>query len=198
LKKGERGADFDRNLLVVSNEVKKELLISPKVTFENANDLTPDKITTDITAAVQGYLDKVRRYYIDYYNFADGKKNSLIEKLQKDDKDAFYNLRDSYHNKSLEEFVVNKNETTTIIEYKGELIQKMDPVYMDPEFKFIKAHFYSPTKQLFGAKIDTFIVNVIVLWAMILLLYLALYFRVLKKVLDSGEVFMGRKPKGAE
>jgi hypothetical protein len=33
---------------------------------------------------------------------------------------------------------------------------------------------------------------------MIFFLYVALYLRVLKKLLDSGEVVMGRKPKGAE
>lgn len=195
LKKGERGTDFNRNLLVASNEIKKELLLSPKVKFDNVNDLTPDKITTEITTSAINYIDQVRKYYIEYYNFANTKKETIIEKLTKD---GFQDLRENYHNKSLEEFVVNKNETTAIIEYKGELVQKVDPVYMDPESKFIKAHFYSPTKQIFGVKIDTFIVNIIVLWTMIILLYLGLYFRVLKKLLDSGEVFMGKKPKGAE
>ena len=69
---------------------------------------------------------------------------------------------------------------------------------MDPKFPFIKAHFYSPTKQVFGVKIDTYIVNVIVLWVMTIILYLALYFRLLKKLLDSGEVVMGKKLKGSE
>jgi hypothetical protein len=195
LKKGERGIDFNRNLKVVSNEVRKELLLSPKIEFEFVNDLTPDRITSDIVNAAINYIDKIKRYYIEYYNFADGKKDSLIQSISKEDFNA---LREKHHNKSLEEFVVNKNETTTIIEYKGELIQKMDPVFMDPEYKFIKAHFYSPTKQIFGIKIDTFNVNILVLWIMIFVLYLALYLRVLKKLLDSGEVVMGRKPKGAE
>jgi hypothetical protein len=68
---------------------------------------------------------------------------------------------------------------------------------MDPEYKLIKAHFYSPTKMVFGVKISTFIVNVIVLWVMTLLLYIALYFRLLKKLLDSGELLMGGK-KGSD
>ena len=99
----------------------------------------------------------LRKYYIDYYNYADGKRNALIEKLQKEDGNSFIKLRNKYHNASLEEFVINKNEPTKIVEFKGELVQKMDPIFMDPEYKFIKAHFYSPTKQIFGTYIDTYI-----------------------------------------
>jgi hypothetical protein len=51
--------------------------------------------------------------------------------------------------------------------------------------------------MVFGVKISTFIVNVIVLWVMTLLLYIALYFRLLKKLLDSGELLMGGK-KGSD
>jgi ABC-type multidrug transport system ATPase subunit len=198
LKKVERGIDFDKNLFLVSNEIKKELAANPKIKFDYSNDLTPGKITPEIAAAALGYVESLRRYYIEYYNFADGKKNDLIEKLQKDDGNLFIALRDNYHNESLEEFAVNKNETTTYIEYKGELIQKMDPIFLDPKSKFIKAHFYSPTKQIFGKYISTYVVNVVVLWVMTLAVYLALYFRLLKKLLDSGEVVMGKKIKGTD
>jgi len=198
LKKGERGDDFNNNLLIVSNEIKKELISLPKLEFDYANDLTPERITPEIITAALNYIESLRKYYIDYYNFADNKKNVLIEKLQKEDGDMFYKLRDNYHNKSLEELVVNKNETITKIEYKGEIIQKMDPIFMDPKYKFIRSHFYSPTKQIFGVKVDTLIVNVFVLWVMTIVLYLALYFRLLKKLLDSGEVIMGKKVKSID
>jgi hypothetical protein len=198
LKKGERGKDFNNNLLIISNEIKKELISTPKIEFKYSSDLTPDKITPEIAEAAINYIEVLRRYYIDYYNFADGKKNSLTEKLQNENGNMYIKLRDTFHNASLEEFAVNKNESTTLIEYKGELIQKMDPIFMDPRNKFIKAHFYSPTKQIFGNYVDTYIVNVIVLWVMTLLLYIALYYRLLKKVLDSGQSVMDRKTRGPD
>jgi hypothetical protein len=121
-------------------------------------------------------------------------KSKLVgENLQK-----FLKIRDSYYNKSLEEFVKDKNETTKIIIYKDELVQKLDPIFMDSKSKFIRAHFYAPEKQIFGTKVDTYVVNVIVLWVMTFILYLALYFRLLKKLLDSGEYFIGKKRKGSE
>lgn len=195
LKKGERNSDFEKDLLIVSNEIKKELEFTPKIEFEFTDYLTPQKVTPEIVTAAQNYIELIRRYYIDYYNFADNKKNTLIEKLQKENGNLYLTLRDKHHNETLEEFAANKNETVTYVEFKGELIQKMDPIFMDPQYPFIKAHFYAPTKQILGIYIDTYIVNVIVLWIMTLGLYLALYFRLLKRLLDSGEVLMGKKFK---
>ncbi len=187
LNNGTRSSDFTENLTVVSNEIRKELIAMPKFSFEFTDYLTPEKITSDVAAAANKYVESLRKYYIDYYNFADGKKNELIEKLQKEDENSFIKLRNKYHNSSLEEFVINKNESTKIVQFKGELIQKMDPIFLDPEYSFIKAHFYSPTKRLFGAYIDTYVVNTAVLWIITFLLYVALYNRILKKLLDSGE-----------
>jgi hypothetical protein len=69
---------------------------------------------------------------------------------------------------------------------------------MDPNYNFIRAHFYAPVKRIFGVDVDTFVVNVLVLWIITIGLYLMLYFRVLKRLLDSGEVAMGKKFKGSE
>ena len=69
---------------------------------------------------------------------------------------------------------------------------------MDSKFKLIRAHFYAPEKKIFGIKVDTYVVNVIVLWVMTFFLYLALYFRLLKKLLDSGEAFFGKKMKSID
>ena len=77
------------------------------------------------------------------------------------------------------------------------MIQKLDPVYMDPKHNFIKAHFYAPVKKLFGLETDTYWINVIVLWCITIAFYFVLYFRVLKKILDSGNKAMGRKTSNA-
>jgi hypothetical protein len=69
---------------------------------------------------------------------------------------------------------------------------------MDPESNFIKAHFYAPVKRIFGKEVDTYKVNVMVLWVMTIALYFVLYFRLLKKLLNSGERVIGNKFKGSE
>jgi len=195
LQSGSRSPDFNNNLLIVSNEIRKELKAMPKLNFEYASYLTPEKITPEIAVATNDLVEMLRKYYIDYYNFADDKRNSLIEKLQTEEGNTFIRLRNRYHNASLEEFVINKNESTKIVDFNGELVQKMDPIFMDPEYKFIKAHFYSPTKRVFGAYVDTYFVNVGVLWLITGMIYIALYNRLLKKFLDSGAARSGRRKR---
>jgi len=195
LNKGVRGEDFNSDLVLVSNEIKKEMASLPEIKFEYADLLTPDKITPDIATAAINYLEKVRRYFIAYYNNASDKKDAIGSRLEKEKHGLTLQLRDMYFNESLEEFVTNKNETVKTIEYKGRLIQKLEPIYLDSEYKFIKAQFYSPTKQIFGLQVDTYIINVIILWIMTFMLYLVLYFRVLKKLLESGGSLMGKSKK---
>ncbi len=198
LEKGTRGEDFNEKLLIVHNELKKETTITPEIKFNYVDYLTPDKVTPDIVNSALEYVESVRQYYVAYSNNAKDRKDALITRLQMENSAGFLKLRDEYANESLEEFVTNKSESLKTIDYKGEIVQKMEPIYMDPKFSFIRAHFYSPTKQLFGTKVNTLVVNIIVLWFITIILYLILYFRLLKKILDSGEVIFGKKSKGSD
>jgi len=198
LDKGVRDNEFKDDLLLVSNEIKKQLALTPEIKFVFTDQLTPEKITPEIATAAINYIETVRKLYVNLYNDASNRKEALKAKLTGENLQNFLKLRDDYYNKSLEEFVKDKNETTKTIVYKGELIQKLDPIFMDSKNKFIRAHFYAPEKQVFGTKVGTFLVNVIVLWVITFILYLALYFRVLKKTLDSGEHIFGKKKKGSD
>ena len=195
LEKGVKDKEFSDDLLLVSNEINKQLILTPDIKFAYADQLTPERITADIANAAISYVESVRKLYVNIYNDASNRKEALKSKLTGENLQRFLKLRDSYFNKSLEEFVKDKNETKNIIVYKGELLQKLDPVFMDSKYNFIRAHFYAPQKQVFGMRVDTYIVNVVVLWVMTFFLYLALYFRLLKKLLDSGEALFGKKKK---
>jgi len=198
LDRGTRRESFNSDLQVAYNEIKKEKALTPNIKFDYLGLLTPDKVTKEAVSSATDYVESIRRYFIDYSNAARDRKESLMTRLQSEDKEGFLRQRDIYTNESLEEFVTNETETAKLVEFKGEILQKMDPIYMDPKHDFIKAHFYAPSKKLFGWEVDTFAVNVIVLWFITIVLYLLLYFRVLKKFLDSGEVAMGKKLKGSE
>jgi len=140
-------------------------------------------------------VEIVRRYFVKLYNKANNEKDGLISKMEADNKEAYQKLRDDNFNVSLDEFVTLKNETQKTIEYEGELIQKFDPIFMDPTSGFIKAHFYSPEKRIFGLSIDTYWVNVLVIWTVTMITYLLLYFRILRNMLSYGEKVLSRRPK---
>jgi ABC-type multidrug transport system ATPase subunit len=198
LDKGVKDKDFKDNVLLVSNEIRKQLALTPDISFAYTDQLTIDKITPEIATAAISYVETVRKLYVNIYNDASNRKEALKTRMTGENLQKFLKLRDSYFNKSLEEFVKDKNETTKTLVYKGELVQKLDPIFMDSKGKLIKAHFYAPKKQIFGMRVDTYVVNVIVLWIMTFFLYLILYFRLLKKLLDSGEDMLGKKIKGSD
>lgn len=193
LERGVRDKEFEDDLLLVSNEFRKQMVLTPAFTFAYTDQLTPDKITPKIVTAAISYVETIRKVYVNVYNEASNRKEIIKSNLAGGNLKNFLELRNKYHNKTLEEFVKDKNETTKTIVFHGELIQKLDPIFMDSKSKLIKAHFYAPEKQIFGYRVDTFVINVFVLWVMIFFLYLALYFRILKRILDSGEAFIRRR-----
>jgi hypothetical protein len=198
LEKGVKDKEFRDNVLLVSNEINKQLLLSPDIKFAYTDQITPERITPEIATAATNYVETIRKLYVNLYNDASNRKEDLKSKLTGENLQKFLKLRDSYFNKSLEEFVKDKNENTKVIIYKDELIQKLDPIFMDTKNAMIRAHFYAPEKQIFGTRVDTYVVNVIVLWVMTFFLYLILYFRLLKKLLDSGEAFFGKKVRASD
>ena len=97
----------------------------------------------------------------------------------------FQKFKNNYNNHSLEDFVTNSNSLTYITEDETGLIQKADPIYLDPvNHKYFGAHFYAPSKYFLDYKFDTFSANLIVIWLMTLVLTITLYFDVLRKILE--------------
>ncbi|HBH48619.1 MAG TPA: hypothetical protein DDX98_08260, partial [Bacteroidales bacterium] len=180
--------EVNNYLILLKNEIEKELANNSRVSFDYLDDLHHDRINYTVIEALKTYFRNINRYYIRGYNQVNDKRDKLIRELQKTPelKKDFIQLKRDYHNEKLSEFVENTNETVRIIEYQGELIQKIDPIYLDSEKKLVKAHFYAPRKRLFGYK-STFWVNTAVIWFTTLLLYLLLYFRGLRKLLEWFE-----------
>ncbi|NQU81543.1 MAG: hypothetical protein HQ543_08495, partial [Bacteroidetes bacterium] len=178
---------FSQDLLVLRNEIGKELINNPKVKFNYLDNLYPEKITPEVIEATEAYLELIKKYNNLLYNNANDKKDQLVSALEKEDKEGFLKVKRQYSNDQLKEFVTGEKEKIRIIEFRGELIQKIDPIYLDPEFPLIQAHFYAPTKQLFGKYFSTFWINVLIIWISTILLYLVLHKRLLKRGLDFFE-----------
>lgn len=198
LEKGIRSSQFNDNLQLIRNESAREMARIPDLPFADFEKLTPDKITLDAARSAAAYLDQVKRFYNDYYDIANRRKDALITSMNTDSVSSFKRMQERYHNKALEEFVTYKNENKKSIVYKGEVIQKADPVFLDTRHPFLKAHFYAPRKNISHLSIDTFAVNVAILWIMALMLYFVLYYRLLKKALDSGERAIRKRQRNGD
>jgi len=190
INKPERSEEFNQNLQLLYNEISKELDSESGriVKFNNLEELKPNKINAETIKSLKSYFEVLNKYYMKLYNKANGLKDKLISDLQEnsEEREAFIKLKREHHNENLADLLRNSNEINRIIEFKGELFQKIDPIYLDPQ-KFIKAHFYAPRKLVFGRFYDTFWVNIFVIWATTILLYFVLRYRLLKRALDFFE-----------
>jgi ABC-type multidrug transport system ATPase subunit len=94
-------------------------------------------------------------------------------------------LKSEYYNKNLDNLVMDRLRVDRYTETDNRIIQKMEPGYMKPVSKYGRAHFYAPYKQIGDIKIDTFWFNLMVLWIVILMLYIALYYNLLEKLITG-------------
>jgi hypothetical protein len=121
------------------------------------------------------------------YKLARFRKDSLstIIDANSSEKDTLWRLKTDYYNKELASFVLNDNMIEKSVQTSGRIIQKFQPVYMPPTTISGRAHFCAPFKIIGSLKIGTFWFNLTVIWFVSFLLYLALYFNILRKMVSG-------------
>jgi hypothetical protein len=179
----------------IADEYRERMIMAgyleaPTYTMKYLDSLYPDQLSPEILGYTKEYLTALKQFYINTFHAAVTGKDELTRTFDLED----YNReKRRYSNEKLEEMVTNNKSLNFYIEYRGDMIQNRDPIYLDPTQPFIKAHFYAPRKKLAGEFIPTIWINIMVIWFMTLILYLLLYFRILKKVLDFLErIFPGK------
>jgi len=97
--------------------------------------------------------------------------------------EEYTTYRNAYSNIRLTEMLLNRNVVDKVIEKEGRMIRKHQPAYMVPTSSVGRAHLYAPVKKLGNWEIGTVIFNVIVIWLYSGLLYLVLYYDLLRKLM---------------
>lgn len=139
--------------------------------------------TEKIGNELDRYFDAYEKHYQKIYNV----NTELVEK-----KMAFYEAngfdiqqeKNSYYNESLSDLVKNTSTKERIMEYQGNLIQIINPVFQSPKPRYAmdyRAPFFIAEKNLLGTTISTYSFNLLVIWSLTLFFYLALYFEWLRK-----------------
>lgn len=179
-----------KDLQLIYREVTKEAEETGAGELPWVDSLTPSKFDSITFQHASSFLEKLKRVYINRYNNADREKEKKIERMT--DTPAkeleFENFRQSYHNETIADLVKNVSEPNRIIEKDGKLIQKIYPIYKDPDPEHIidfDAQFYMPNKHFLNRNIDTFYFNTGVIWSMSLVLGILLYFDVLRRIIEG-------------
>jgi hypothetical protein len=179
------------DLLVVANEITKESSNNSQVApFENTAELMPGKFTVQTAERAEDYLKALDRYYGERFQRISKQKENYFNYYLDRDPDAYNELRDRYHNEGVSDIVRKVYEKNKILEFKHQLVQHYDPIYQDPfvgDRLTLRTHFYSPVKPFLGKTYDTYWYNMIVIWLLTILLYLALYYEWLKKLIDRSQ-----------
>ncbi|WP_066627595.1 ATP-binding cassette domain-containing protein [Labilibacter marinus] len=187
-------------LSLLSSEISKEensgLLKTdtPFITHLNTKDFNEQ-----IYTVVKAYLQTKKTAYRKLFNNTDDKLDLKKKEFTTDveSRENFNQLKQDYHNLELESFMKNTNNILKekIIEYNGALVQKVDPIFKEPQKSWVKAHFLSPYKRFGSIYMDTIWANLIVIWSFNLLLFASLQSELLKKLSNVLSEFYKRIKK---
>jgi len=182
----EEMASYEYELTLIQNEFEKEKSIVEGLEIDTES-INSKAITIEKLIEIDFILSDLKDFYLKKYAAGNIKKEQRLAELMErpDGKENYLALRDDYSNSSLEDFVTNSSDLNPIVEYNQELIQKSNPIYLTPSNSgFMNAHFYAPTKNLFGKQISTFWSNVLVIWMMVFSLVTILFFDGLRRLLE--------------
>jgi hypothetical protein len=142
--------------------------------------------TKETSEVLDSYLDSYKIHYQKKYNT----NADLVEKKMAFYESNGFNIqqeKNQYFNESLSDLVRNTTTKERIMEYKGSLIQIINPVFQSPKpnhFADYRGPFFIPEKNLLGTTVGTFTFNLMVIWSMTLLFYITLYFEWLRKFVN--------------
>jgi len=180
-------------LALIQNELRHEVKKVGEENFPEIKKLEIGQFDSVTYQSTVKFVKTLKAYYQLRGNSATNEREALVASLtDTPEKLEVYNSTlMKYKNESVTQMVENSNSPVRILEWKGQLIQKIYPIYFEdhrPAHQLdFTANFYNPTKPFLGQSFDTLYFNISVIWFMSLLLYIALYFDLLKRGVQSIE-----------
>jgi len=174
--------------MILIREIQKELKSSPTVTFSNFSKIENGNLDANAVSDIKNYIAAIKKYYSEKYNNTQTELDAWLANYQTTDakKKEYETLLNTNQNIKTEELVKNMGtDLDPLIKENGQLVATTNPVFRDgSNDNFIRSHFFAPSKNVFGNKINTYWINLFVIWSMSLFMWLTLYFDALKKLLD--------------
>ncbi|MBA3680318.1 MAG: ATP-binding cassette domain-containing protein [Bacteroidetes bacterium] len=180
--------EFKEKITIIKNELTREARTNKEVVFNDMAFLTPKKFTNITFENLNNHFVRLNRYYNFQFIRYDIKRNLKLSGFvdSKEGQERFQRVKNKYSNEYLEDVVRKEYVKNKYIIENGCLNQQLDPIYINPPKQYISynIHFFSPYKYLLGKEISTFWFNTVVIWFISLILFILLYFEVLKKTLN--------------
>lgn len=196
-----RDISLDRNneqtilqLKLINNEIIDLEKLSGLNKNYISNKLSLNTLNEKNRIVANNYLDSISEYFSENLRNSITERDRIYQNLSdKIGNDGVLKLKQKYYNKSLADWVLNKRSEQKLEINKSGYIRRKDPVYMKPESKFGRAHFYAPVKFIGNLEIETMWFNLFAIWLMTIVLYLTLWHDTLRKTINYFERFRLRR-----
>jgi hypothetical protein len=167
------------------DEISKQIVINE---LNKAGYIIKQPLLIDIADA-KDFLTKLKQEHIEKYKkYTQLLDEYYIKKAGNDgQKNALENSKMKYQNERVEELVKNNRPLEEGIYAEGGYLHPNENnIYFDASNKNqIRSHFYAPRKYIAGRYFDTYTMNLFVIIAMTIFCLIALYYNLLKKLLDG-------------
>lgn len=148
-------------------------------------------VSPKAAAAIEFLKGRAQAMFREASAQSDSVARALVAKLGSTD--ALAALKHSSANEALSRLAQAKDNFEQIAVFPDKMVRKRQPIYDMPENPYGRAHLYSPAKRLGSALIPTPLFNCAVIWLLIGLLYVTLYFDLLRHILEHFENLKKRR-----
>ena len=185
---------LNKRLILLINELKRLKRENRDCKMFDGMQLNKNYSQT-LHNSIDTLLTKLKELNHTRYKIFVAKKDSLVQALsvRLGSKEELKAFKQRYNNEALEKLVLNKNEFQQVEITDNAIVPLRNPIYMPPSSKWGRAHFYASEKYFAGMTIPTTVFNLIVIWLSTIILYITLYFDLLRKIINYFETFKKRK-----
>jgi len=195
----ENNEELKATFSLLRNEISKELKIVGKDLYSDLGNLTISKFDAGVYQRTSDFLRTLRKVYSNRYNKTNAEKSEMIASMldTPEKKADFLALENVCQNEAIKAIVTGKSQMDRIQEEGNHLIQKSNLIYTDPTPRHaldFREPFFTPSKHFMGQTFDTRYFNIMVIWVFSILFVVALYFDILRKIIEGlGNVLPKKK-----
>ncbi len=180
------------HLDLIRTEVKKQLSIFGEDKLPVVDQITNEGLSKQVYNETADFLAAIRSVYNSRRKKAKDELDAKIaERTKTPELEAEYlKSRNRYENERISIMLKNISTKRRIVTSGDELVQKIYPIYAKNEFPDspldFRTNFYYPEKHFAGMYVDTKLFNLIIIWLMTFMLFIAVYYDWLRKIIRSG------------
>jgi len=183
-------AKLSSSLQVLSNEIAKELSIVGKDQFD-LERLQVGSFNAQVGEDLGEFIASLKNFYNRRRKKAESEKDAYVTSVVKgpEDRVAYAQLRSDHENDRLTYMLRSTNVKQRALRTDKEIIRQVYPIYArkdHPKHALdFRTMFYYPEKYIFGAYVPTKVFNILMIWFMSDILYITLYYDVLRKLVSG-------------